>query len=93
MDDAFIIGTQGKIKSAFGTCCLPSQMQGLLLLIQVLLFKTNLFLIIGGKYRKWINSISKSYSFCESKLTDAGNDKGIGRKIGSEDLIIGDESQ
>ena len=94
LDDAFIIGTQGKIKSAFGTY-LPtfpdsgdtlesnpgSRLQGL---------NKSFFGLLEASIENGSTKVlaSPTLLLSESKLTDAGNDKGIGRKIGSEGLVV-----
>ena len=99
-DDAFIIGTQGKIKSAFGTY-LPTFPEGR----DDLDFKgqynpgptfnnKSFFGLLEASIENGSTKVlaSPTLLLSESKLTDAGNDKGIGRKIGSEGfVVIGDK--
>ncbi len=103
-DDSFIIGTQGKIKSAFGSF-LPVFPEG-----NTTDATTNPGVPTSGRKIGFTNKsffglleasiengstkvlASPTLLLSESKLTEAGNDKGIGRKIGSEGfVVIGDK--
>ena len=107
-DDAFIIGAQGKIKSAFGTF-LPTFPDaggsGTVNPGSSLARKSasdpntvfpnkSFFGLLEASIENGSTKVlaSPTLLLSESNLTDAGNDKGIGRKIGSEGIVeIGDQ--
>ena len=101
LDDAFIIGTQGKIKSAFGAY-LPTfpDAGGSLTanpgsaIQNTAIQNKSFFGLLEASIENGSTKVlaSPTLLLSESKLTDAGNDKGIGRKIGSEGfVVIGDK--
>ena len=106
-DDAFIIGTQGKIKSAFGTFLpiFPESGSGTINPGSSLARKSStaanpvfpnksFFGLLEASIENGSTKVlaSPTLLLSESNLTDAGNDKGIGRKIGSEGIVeIGDQ--
>ncbi len=95
-DDAFIIGTQGKIKSAFGTYLptFPDAGGSLNSNPGSSLPNKSFFGLLEASIENGSTKVlaSPTLLLSESKLTDAGNDKGIGRKIGSEGfVVIGDK--
>ena len=107
-DDAFIIGAQGKIKSAFGTF-LPtfpdaggsgtvnpgSSLARKSSTTDNPVFPNKSFFgLLEASIENGSTKVlaSPTLLLSESNLTDAGNDKGIGRKIGSEGIVeIGDQ--
>ena len=96
LDDAFIIGTQGKIKSAFGTYLptFPDAGDSLNTNPGAAIQNKSFFGLLEASIENGSTKVlaSPTLLLSESKLTDAGNDKGIGRKIGSEGfVVIGDK--
>ena len=94
-DDAFIIGTQGKIKSAFGTFLPTFPDSGSGTRNPGSTFPNKSFFgLLEASIENGSTKVlaSPTLLLSESNLTDAGNDKGIGRKIGSEGIVeIGDQ--
>ena len=96
LDDAFIIGAQGKIKSAFGTF-LPTfpDAGGSGTSNPGSTFPNKSFFgLLEASIENGSTKVlaSPTLLLSESNLTDAGNDAGIGRKIGSEGIVeIGDQ--
>jgi type IV pilus assembly protein PilQ len=95
-DDAFIIGTQGKIKSAFGAYLptFPDAGGSLDSVPSSPAPNKSFFGLLEASMENGSTKVlaSPTLLLSESKLTDAGNDKGIGRKIGSEGfVVIGDK--
>ena len=99
LDDAFIIGTQGKIKTAFGSYLptFPGTEESITDYTnpRSVTEKNNLFFgLLEASIENGSTKVlaSPTLLLSESNLTDAGNDKGIGRKIGSEGIVeIGDQ--
>ncbi|WP_245151773.1 type II secretion system protein GspD [Prochlorococcus marinus] len=96
LDDAFIIGTQGKIKSAFGAYLptFPDAGGSLNSNPGSTIQNKSFFGLLEASIENGSTKVlaSPTLLLSESKLTDAGNDKGIGRKIGSEGfVVIGDK--
>jgi len=96
LDDAFIIGTQGKIKSAFGAYLptFPDAGGSLNTNPGSAIQNKSFFGLLEASIENGSTKVlaSPTLLLSESKLTDAGNDKGIGRKIGSEGfVVIGDK--
>ena len=96
LGDAFIIGTQGKIKAAFGTY-LPTfpDAGGTGSVNPGSTFpEKSVFALLEASIENGSTKVlaSPTLLLSESNLTDAGNDKGIGRKVGSEGIVeIGDQ--
>ena len=96
LDDAFIIGAQGKIKSAFGTF-LPTfpDAGGSGTVNPGSTFPNKSFFgLLEASIENGSTKVlaSPTLLLSESNLTDAGNDKDIGRKVGSEGIVeIGDQ--
>ena len=107
-DDAFIIGTQGKIKSAFGTFLPTFPDAGGSGTVNpgssrarknaddpnTVFPNKSFFGLLEASIENGSTKVlaSPTLLLSESNLTDAGNDKGIGRKIGSEGIVeIGDQ--
>ena len=95
-DDAFIIGTQGKIKSAFGTFLptFPDAGSSGTVNPGSTFPNKSFFGLLEASIENGSTKVlaSPTLLLSESNLTDAGNDSGIGRKIGSEGIVeIGDQ--
>ena len=95
-DDAFIIGTQGKIKSAFGTFLPTFPDAGASGTVNPgsTFPNKSFFGLLEASIENGSTKVlaSPTLLLSESKLTEAGNDSGIGRKIGSEGfVVIGDK--
>ena len=96
LDDAFIIGAQGTIKSAFGTF-LPTfpDAGGSGTVNPGSTFPNKSFFgLLEASIENGSTKVlaSPTLLLSESNLTDAGNDKDIGRKVGSEGIVeIGDQ--
>ena len=95
-DDAFIIGAQGKIKSAFGTYLptFPDTDSTGNVDPRATFEKKSFFGLLEASIENGSTKVlaSPTLLLSESNLTDAGNDAGIGRKIGSEGIVeIGDQ--
>ena len=95
-DDAFIIGAQGKIKSAFGTFLptFPDAGNSGTVNPGSTFPNKSFFGLLEASIENGSTKVlaSPTLLLSESNLTDAGNDKGIGRKIGSEGIVeIGDQ--
>ena len=91
-DDAFIIGTQGKIKSAFGTFLptFPDAGDSGTVNPGTTYPNKSFFGLLEASIENGSTKVlaSPTLLLSESKLTEAGNDSGIGRKIGSEGLVV-----
>jgi len=95
-DDAFIIGSQGKIKSAFGTFLptFPDAGSSGTVNPGSTFPNKSFFGLLEASIENGSTKVlaSPTLLLSESNLTDAGNDAGIGRKIGSEGIVeIGDQ--
>ncbi len=95
-DDAFIIGTQGTIKSAFGTYLptFPAAGSSGNVNPGSTFPNKSFFGLLEASIENGSTKVlaSPTLLLSESKLTEAGNDKGFGRKIGSEGYVeIGDK--
>ena len=96
LDDAFIIGAQGKIKSAFGTFLptFPDAGNSGTVNPGSTFPNKSFFGLLEASIENGSTKVlaSPTLLLSESNLTDAGNDQGIGRKIGSEGIVeIGDQ--
>ena len=96
LDDAFIIGAQGKIKSAFGTFLptFPDAGNSGTVNPGSTFPNKSFFGLLEASIENGSTKVlaSPTLLLSESNLTDAGNDAGIGRKIGSEGIVeIGDQ--
>ncbi len=96
LDDAFIIGAQGKIKSAFGTFLptFPDAGDSGSVNPGSTFPNKSFFGLLEASIENGSTKVlaSPTLLLSESNLTDAGNDAGIGRKIGSEGIVeIGDQ--
>ena len=96
LDDAFIIGAQGKIKSAFGTFLptFPDAGNSGTINPGSTFPNKSFFGLLEASIENGSTKVlaSPTLLLSESNLTDAGNDAGIGRKIGSEGIVeIGDQ--
>ncbi len=97
LDDSFIIGKQGKIKSAFGSFLpvFPETNSTDATTSPATKFTNKSFFgLLEASIENGSTKVlaSPTLLLSESKLTEAGNDKGIGRKIGSEgQVVIGDK--
>jgi len=97
LDDAFIIGAQGKIKSAFGTFLPTFPDAGASGTVNPgsTFPNKSFFGLLEASIENGSTKVlaSPTLLLSESNLTDAGNQNdGIGRKIGSEGIVeIGDQ--
>ncbi len=94
-DDAFIIGTQGTIKSAFGTFLptFPGAGESGTVNPGSTYPNKSFFGLLEASIENGTTKVlaSPTLLLSESKLTEAGDGKGIGRKVGSEGYVeIGD---
>ena len=97
LDDSFIIGKQGKIKSAFGSFLpvFPETNSTDATTSPATKFTNKSFFgLLEASIENGSTKVlaSPTLLLSESKLTEAGDNKGIGRKIGSEGkVVIGDK--